>query len=93
MIAIVTSDRGPVEKAASGKVHQALGRPVAAGEGTAIRVFSKRQDRCDRGGCVAWYIIHTIAISKTVPAPENRMTRGMAHGGPHLGGRMTAEAG
>jgi len=39
MAAIATSDRGPEEKQASGTMRQALGRPVAAGEGTAIRVF------------------------------------------------------
>jgi hypothetical protein len=39
MIAIATSDRGPEEKVALGRKHQALGRWVAAGEETAIRVF------------------------------------------------------
>ncbi len=70
MVVIATSDRGPEEKAASSRMHQALGRSAAAGEGTAIRVFSKRHDGGCGGGCLVGHIIHMIAISKTVPAPE-----------------------
>ncbi|HST61539.1 MAG TPA: hypothetical protein VLK84_22725 [Longimicrobium sp.] len=75
MVAIVMSGRGPEEKEARGRMHQALGREVAAGEGTAIRVFWERHNGHDRrggGGCVAWHIIHTIAIRKSVPVPETR---------------------
>jgi hypothetical protein len=46
---------------------------AAAGEGTAIRVFSERYSRQDAdggGGCLSWHIIHTIAIGKTLPATE-----------------------
>ncbi|HST60312.1 MAG TPA: hypothetical protein VLK84_16515 [Longimicrobium sp.] len=69
MMAIATSDRGPEEKAASGRVHQALGRQAAAGAGTAIRVFGEGQDRGCGGGCLPWHIIHLIAIGKSLPAP------------------------
>jgi len=70
MIAIATSDRGPEEKAASSRMRQALGREAAAGEGTAIRVFSKRHHRGSGGGWLSWHIIHMIAIGKSVPVPE-----------------------
>ncbi|HYW14427.1 MAG TPA: hypothetical protein VE871_20845 [Longimicrobium sp.] len=73
LIAIATFDRGPEAKAASGRMHQALGRSAAAGEGTAIRVFSKRHNRGCGGGCLPWHIIHMIAVGKNVPAPETRM--------------------
>ncbi len=72
MIALATSDRGPEEKQASGRVYQALGRSVAAGEGTAIRVFSRRHQGGGGGGCLTWHIIHLIAICKRVPAIDRR---------------------
>jgi hypothetical protein len=69
MIAIVTLDRGPE---ALGRVHQAPGSPVAAGEGTGSAFFRRGmmgvrqrrigQDRGGGGGCLSWHIIHTIAI-------------------------------
>jgi len=67
MLAVATSDRGPEEKEASGRVHQALGRPVAAGAGTVIRVFSEGQDRGVGGGCLPGHIINMIAIGKVCP--------------------------
>jgi hypothetical protein len=73
MVAIATAGRGPEEKTASGRMHQALGRQAAAGTGTAIRVFWMRRNRGGGGGCVTWHIIHLIAIRKTVPAPATRL--------------------
>jgi hypothetical protein len=50
MVAVATADRGREKKAASGRMRQAPGRPAAAGEGTAIRVFSKGQYGGVEGG-------------------------------------------
>jgi len=78
MIVIATSDRGPEEKAESGRMHQALGRQAAAGVGTGSAffrrgriVFSERQDRRSGAGCLMGHIIHLIAIGRTVPAPDS----------------------
>jgi hypothetical protein len=76
MIAIATLDRGPE---ALGIVHQALGRWVAAGEGTGSAFFERgiaapgrrnEQESDGGGGCLSLYIIHMIAIRKSVPVPE-----------------------
>jgi hypothetical protein len=41
MLATATSGRGPEEKAASGRMHQALGRPVAGGGGRPSAFFRR----------------------------------------------------
>jgi hypothetical protein len=57
-----------------GRMHQALGRTAAAGEGTGSRFFRKRQDGGVGPGCLAWHIIHPIAIGKGLPATKTWIT-------------------
>jgi hypothetical protein len=82
MIAIGTSGRGPEGKAASGRMHQVLGRSAAAGEGTAIRVFRERQHR---GGEIRMgrFVAAEVDACAGTSSTRSRSVRPARGGAPH----------
>jgi hypothetical protein len=88
MVAIVTTGRG---SGGARWMRQDLGSKAAAGEGTAIRVFSERHNGGVGGGCLSWHIIHTIAIGCDCARAGLADERRMVARGPDVHGSSEAD--